>query len=121
MSDSGYKVSVQSRTQITSQGAHTELQFSCPDLCRRVRNKALGEIALDTANHVMIRRMASFADDTESVVFHQGGTADASKKPLLHSPVEPEDGDLGRGDLYFDGDLSDCNPRQSDSEQYKYQ
>jgi len=46
-----------------------DLQLTSPDPSRRVVDQALGEIALHTANQVVILCMSTLGDDTESVIF----------------------------------------------------
>ena len=56
----------------------TELEFSGPYSLWWVLNEVLGEVSLNTADHVVTVGFAALADNAESVVLHDGGAADAS-------------------------------------------
>ena len=77
-------------------GERTELELSGPHRPGRIGHEVLGEVALDTADHVVTAGLAALADDTEGVVLHNGRAADTAEKPLLHSALELEDGNLWR-------------------------
>lgn len=77
-------------------GGSTELQFSCPDCLRGVSNKRPCEVALNAADHVMMGRLASFANDSKRVVFHDRSTADTTQETLLHAALEAYDCNLRR-------------------------
>jgi hypothetical protein len=49
------------------------------------------------------------------VVLHDGGSADAAKKALLHAALELEDGNFGRGYLDFYGDFTQSDPRNENA------
>jgi len=57
---------------------HTELELSCPYGLWWIGDKVLGEVSLNTTNHVMMGSIASLADDAEGVVLHDGRTTDSS-------------------------------------------
>jgi len=78
-----------------------KLELARPDCFRRVVDQALGEVALDAADHVVVLGVPALGDDAEGVVFHDGGAADAAEEALLHAPVEAED-------CYFWGGLCGC-------------
>jgi len=46
----------------------SELELTRPDVCWHIIYQTLGEVALDTTDHVMVRRIFAFADGTESVI-----------------------------------------------------
>jgi hypothetical protein len=64
----------------------------------------------------MMFGLSAFTNDTEGMVLHDGSTADASQQTLLHSTVEAENCNFGRGDLDFDGDLAKGNPWNENTE-----
>jgi hypothetical protein len=103
------------RKYVSSSVRLTELEFSCPNSLWGVLNEILGKVSLNTADHVVTVGLATFTDDTEGVVLHDRGPTDASQKTLLHAALEFEDCDLGRGDLDFDGDFTECNPGSEDA------
>jgi hypothetical protein len=72
----------------------TELELTGPYCLGWVGDEVLGEVALDTADHVVVRCLAALADDAEGVVLHDGGAADAAEKTLLHAALEAEDCDF---------------------------
>jgi hypothetical protein len=57
---------------------HTELELACPHSLWRVGDKVLGKVTLNTTDHVMMGSVASLADDTESMVLHDGCATDSS-------------------------------------------
>jgi len=56
----------------------TELEFSSPDRLGWVVDETLGEVSLNTADHVVFSRLASYADDAEGVVLPNRRPTDAS-------------------------------------------
>jgi predicted short-subunit dehydrogenase-like oxidoreductase (DUF2520 family) len=56
----------------------TELEFTSPYCLGWVGDEVLGEVALDTADHVVVRCLAALAYDAEGVVLHDGCAADAA-------------------------------------------
>lgn len=75
----------------------SELHLSSPYEFGWVFDKALREVTLDTADHIMIRSVPAFANDSESMVLHDRGTTDSTQETLLHTASETENGDLWRG------------------------
>jgi len=73
---------------------HTELELSCPYSLWWIGDEVLGEVSLNTTDHVVMGSIAALADDTKSVVLHDGRTADSSQKTLLHAALELEDRDF---------------------------
>ena len=57
---------------------HTELKLACPYSLWWVGDEVLGEVSLNTTNHVVMSSIASLADDAESVVLHDGRAANSS-------------------------------------------
>lgn len=57
---------------------HTELELSCPYSLWWVGDEVFGEVSLNATNHIMMSSIASFADDAESVVLHDGRATDSS-------------------------------------------
>ena len=57
---------------------HTELELSCPYGLWWIGDKVLGEVSLNTTNHVVMSSIAPLADDAESVVLHDGRAANSS-------------------------------------------
>lgn len=70
---------------------HTELHLPCPHRLGRIHNQAFGEVALNTADHVVIGGLAALANDTKCMIFHDRGAADSSEKTLLHAAIETKD------------------------------
>jgi hypothetical protein len=98
------------------EGKHTELEFSGPYCLGWVGDEVFGKVALDTADHVVVGGLATCADDAKGVVLHDGCATDAAQEPLLHTALEAKDSDFGRGNLNFDSDFPECDPRDEDAE-----
>jgi hypothetical protein len=88
----------------------TKLELSRPYSLGWVFDEVLGEVSLDTTDHIMTVALATLTDDTKGVVFHDGCSADASQKTLLHAALKFEDCNFWRGDFDFDGNFAECNP-----------
>lgn len=90
-----------------------EHQFKSTSQAQGKSYQVLGEVTLNTSNHVVIFRMGAFSErdryylslyeenclrnDTKGVVFHDRRAADAAKETLLHSALEADDRNFGRG------------------------
>lgn len=95
----------------------SELEFSCPECSRRVVDEAASEVALHTADHVVILRVLALGDDTECVVLHDARAADTAEEALLHAAVKSNDGNLRRWQLDVDGDFADADPRDKNTDE----
>ena len=69
------------RSEVTSNEfrSDTYLELSCPQMSWRVGDDPPCPISLDARNHVVAITAGAFGDDAESVVFHDGGEADAAE------------------------------------------
>ena len=94
----------------------TELELTCPDGLGRVGDEILGEVALHTANHIVMCRLATLADDAEGVVLHDGCAADAAQKTLLHAAFEAKHCDFGRWNLNFYWHFPEGHPGDEDAD-----
>jgi hypothetical protein len=97
------------------EGLHTKLELTCPYCLGWVSDEAFGEVALHTADHVVVCRLATLADDAEGVVLHDRCATDAAQKTLLHAALEAEDCDFGRWDLNFDWHFAESDPGDEDA------
>lgn len=78
-------------------GRHTKLQLAGPNSLGGILDQLGSKVSLHTANHVMIWGFASFRNDAEGVVLHDGCARDAAEETLLHASVEAQDSDAGGG------------------------
>ena len=74
----------------------TEFQLSCPHRFWRVDNKTLREVALNTADHIMVWRLSALTDDSKGVVLHNRGSTNSTQETLLHAPIETKNGNFRR-------------------------
>jgi hypothetical protein len=94
------------------------LKLTSPDVRRHIINKAAGEVALNTANQVVVLGMSTLTDDTEGVIFLDSGPRDTSEDALLHATFEAEDGHLGRWELDMNRNLANEAPWECDKDSH---
>jgi len=74
----------------------TEFKLPSPHRFGWILDESSCEVTLDTADHVMVWRFSALADDSKSMVLHNGGATDSAQETLLYSTVKAENGDFGR-------------------------
>jgi len=79
-------------------------------MCGRIVDETAREIALHTADEVVILCMSALRNDTECVILHDRRAAYSGKKTLLHSSLESKDSNFRGWDFNVHFNLSDGEP-----------
>jgi hypothetical protein len=108
----------------------TKLELARPHGFWGIGDQASGEVALHAADEVVVGGVAALADGAKGMVFHDGGSADASQQALLHAALELEHSHFWRGlscqrkkwqkeeeayDFHLDRDLAKGDPWDEDA------
>jgi hypothetical protein len=95
---------------------HTKLELSSPYCLRWVGYEVLSEVALNAADHVVMRRLTALTNDAKGVVLHDRRAADSAQETLLHATFETEDCNFWRRNLDLDRDLTKSYPWNEDAD-----